>query len=118
MAIYEACTEQYGDDALKVVQCVANWIEGQNSTTSTTTGTSTTITHDNDKYDAFRADMVHWLLVLTGALVFFMQAGFAMVCAGAIRKKNVNNTVRDNRNCLHMVPTGIIDVFTDIFSLC
>ena len=38
--------------------------------------------------------MTDWLLILTGALVFFMQAGFAMVCAGAIRKKNVKNTVR------------------------
>jgi hypothetical protein len=43
---------------------------------------------------ATNVDMSDWLLILTGALVFFMQAGFAMVCAGAIRKKNVKNTVR------------------------
>jgi hypothetical protein len=32
------------------------------------------------------------LLVYASALVFFMQAGFAMVCAGAVRQKNVQNT--------------------------
>ena len=32
------------------------------------------------------------LLVYAAGLVFFMQAGFAMVCAGGVRKKNVQNT--------------------------
>lgn len=30
------------------------------------------------------------------ALVFYMQAGFAMLCAGAVRKKNVGNTMLKN----------------------
>ena len=37
-----------------------------------------------------------FLLVLSAALVFFMQAGFAMLCAGAVRKKNVQNTMLKN----------------------
>jgi len=37
-----------------------------------------------------------WLLVLCAALVFFMQAGFAMLCAGCVRKKNVQNTMLKN----------------------
>jgi len=36
------------------------------------------------------------LLVYASALVFFMQAGFAMVCAGSVRKKNVQNTMLKN----------------------
>jgi len=36
------------------------------------------------------------LVVYAAALVFFMQAGFAMVCAGAVRKKNVQNTLLKN----------------------
>jgi len=36
------------------------------------------------------------LLVYAAGLVFFMQAGFAMVCAGAVRKKNVQNTMLKN----------------------
>jgi Amt family ammonium transporter len=36
------------------------------------------------------------LLVYSAALVFMMQSGFAMVCAGAVRKKNVQNTMLKN----------------------
>jgi Ammonium Transporter Family len=36
------------------------------------------------------------LLVLCGALVFIMQAGFAMLCAGCVRKKNIQNTMLKN----------------------
>jgi ammonium transporter, Amt family len=36
------------------------------------------------------------LLVFCGALVFVMQAGFAMLCAGCVRKKNVQNTMLKN----------------------
>ena len=32
----------------------------------------------------------------SGALVFFMQAGFAMLCAGSVRKKNTQNTMLKN----------------------
>jgi ammonium transporter, Amt family len=36
------------------------------------------------------------MLIYAAALIFFMQAGFAMVCAGAVRKKNVQNTMLKN----------------------
>lgn len=32
-------------------------------------------------------------LIFAGALVFFMQFGFAMLCAGSIREKNVKNVL-------------------------
>ena len=32
----------------------------------------------------------------SGALVFCMQAGFAMLCAGAVRRKNTRNTMLKN----------------------
>jgi len=35
-------------------------------------------------------------LVFSAAMVFYMQAGFAMLCAGAVRKKNVQNTMLKN----------------------
>jgi hypothetical protein len=35
-------------------------------------------------------------LIFSAALVFFMQAGFAMLCAGAVRRKNVQNTMLKN----------------------
>lgn len=36
------------------------------------------------------------LLVYAAAMVFFMQAGFAMLCAGCVRQKNVQNTLLKN----------------------
>ncbi|KAH8045629.1 ammonium transmembrane transporter [Aureococcus anophagefferens] len=38
---------------------------------------------------------VHWLLYC-GVLVFLMQAGFAMLCAGSIRAKNAQNILLKN----------------------
>jgi hypothetical protein len=37
-----------------------------------------------------------FFLLSAAALVLFMQAGFAMVCAGAVRKKNLQNTMLKN----------------------
>jgi Amt family ammonium transporter len=42
------------------------------------------------------ANVQTWLLVITAAMVFFMQAGFAMVAAGGVRIKNVQNTMLKN----------------------
>jgi len=41
-------------------------------------------------------DIRSFLFVLAGALIFFMQSGFAMVCAGAVRSKNVQNSMLKN----------------------
>lgn len=35
-------------------------------------------------------------LIFAGSLVFFMQAGFAMLCAGSVRQKNVKNILLKN----------------------
>jgi hypothetical protein len=45
-----------------------------------------------------RLNVNHWLLVLAGSLVFIMQVGFAMLCAGCVRKKNVQKCVHKYRN--------------------
>lgn len=37
-----------------------------------------------------------FFLLFSGALVFFMQAGFAMLCAGSVRVKNVKNIMLKN----------------------
>ena len=41
-------------------------------------------------------DLNDFLLVLAGAMIFFMQSGFAMLCAGSVRLKNVQNTMLKN----------------------
>jgi len=37
-----------------------------------------------------------FLLVTCGGMIFFMQTGFAMMCAGSVRLKNVQNTMLKN----------------------
>ncbi|CAB9521577.1 Ammonium transporter 1 member [Seminavis robusta] len=41
-------------------------------------------------------NVTSYLLIISGALVFFMQAGFAMLCAGSVRKKNTQNSMLKN----------------------
>lgn len=75
--LYAQCSAQVAlGDTLKVVQCLADSIDAM---------------HVRD-----RTNLHQWLFVITGAMVFFMQAGFAMLCAGAIRIKNVQNTMLKN----------------------
>ncbi|KAL3779951.1 hypothetical protein HJC23_008205 [Cyclotella cryptica] len=43
------------------------------------------------------ADSINsFFLIFASALVFFMQAGFAMLCAGCVQKKNIQNTMLKN----------------------
>ena len=43
--------------------------------------------------DALTTNMNILYVLLAGALVFFMETGFAMLCAGSIRAKNVKNVI-------------------------
>ena len=47
------------------------------------------------RYAPAAAMDAHWLLYC-GVLVFLMQAGFAMLCAGSIRAKNAQNILMKN----------------------
>jgi hypothetical protein len=47
---------------------------------------------ENDR----KNDLHAFLFVVAGAMIFFMQAGFAMLCAGSVRIKNVTNTMLKN----------------------
>lgn len=80
-SLYESCyQESKGNEAL-TLQCIAVTFEEK---------------RQELEASHFNAHMSSWLLVICGALVFFMQAGFAMVCAGCVRKKNVVNTMLKN----------------------
>mmetsp|Transcript_35062 Transcript_35062/g.49785 ORF Transcript_35062/g.49785 Transcript_35062/m.49785 type:complete len:531 (-) Transcript_35062:40-1632(-) len=71
--VFSSCMNQ---DQTSPLECIANKLEeGQ---------------HAN------LADTTAWFLIIASALVFFMQAGFAMLCAGSVRIKNVGNTMLKN----------------------
>lgn len=72
--IYEACTAVHGEDAIgDLVKCIAETAQQQR--------------------DDLISGVNSFYLIFAGALVFFMQLGFAMLCAGSIRQKNVKNVL-------------------------
>mmetsp|Transcript_113422 Transcript_113422/g.169654 ORF Transcript_113422/g.169654 Transcript_113422/m.169654 type:complete len:524 (-) Transcript_113422:73-1644(-) len=76
-SIFEVCKEDYPDgNATVLLECVSNQFEED---------------------VAYRQqDLQAFLYVLAGAMIFFMQSGFAMLCAGSVRIKNVQNTMLKN----------------------
>jgi len=74
--VFQQCSKVSGDlntNITGLVQCLADLQEAQ--TGSLASGVDT------------------FYLIFAGALVYFMQTGFAMLCAGSIRAKNVKNIV-------------------------
>ena len=56
---------------------------------------------DSDKQQVYniarnRLFTRNMFILFSAALAFFMQAGFAMVCAGCVRRKNLQNTMLKN----------------------
>lgn len=79
MSVYDSCldaTKEEEDANAALVQCIANSLQASQSASS-----------ENNNA---------WFLIFAAALVFFMQAGFAMLCAGSVRMKNVQNTMLKN----------------------
>jgi hypothetical protein len=75
--IFETCQESFPDSNITVLlACVASSFEEEQNNRS--------------------ADLQSFLFVVAGAMIFFMQSGFAMVCAGAVRLKNVQNSMLKN----------------------
>ena len=75
--MFDACVAVYGsDDPDQLLRCVSSHLE--------------------EAYKSTGQNINANLLIISGALVFFMQAGFAMLCAGSVRKKNTQNTMLKN----------------------
>ncbi|GAX11916.1 ammonium transporter, Amt family [Fistulifera solaris] len=75
-SFYSSCAILYEGETDAVLQCITDKLQAETQKAALDTHT--------------------WLLVLSAALLFFMQAGFAVLCAGCVRKKNVQNTMLKN----------------------
>jgi len=75
--IFEQCSGQFdiNDNLAGLIQCLSESQE-VNATART---------------DSLASGVDTFFLLFAGALVYFMQPGFAMLCAGSIRAKNVKN---------------------------
>jgi hypothetical protein len=83
--VFQACSEEHpGANTTVLLECISDQLQQQQ--------------HDgkgvND--EVWNSDVLSFLLTLSGALIFFMQTGFAMLCAGCVRLKNVQNTMMKN----------------------
>ena len=78
--IFNDCSAQLdasdGADGTSMLQCVSDTYQ--------------------DNQDSREANLRSFLLVVCGGMIFFMQSGFAMMCAGSVRLKNVQNTMLKN----------------------
>lgn len=75
--IFQSCQAEFPDAEQSVLlECISNSLES--------------------RADDESQDLVSFLFVLAGAMIFFMQSGFAMLCAGSVRAKNVQNTMLKN----------------------
>ena len=80
--LYQICLDEgYTSDANDLASCLATQANAQSQLSSMA---------------AESAESVIPLMMLSSTLVFFMQAGFSMVCAGCVRRNNVQNTVLKN----------------------
>ncbi len=61
-SFYSSCAILYEGETDAVLQCITDKLQAETQKAALDTHT--------------------WLLVLSGALLFFMQAGFAVLCAG------------------------------------
>jgi hypothetical protein len=81
--LYATCAEQHSNTTADMLRCVTDVLTSQ---------------HQEDlELIKHNEEVNRDLYVLyAAALVFFMQAGFAMLCAGAVRRKNLQNTMLKN----------------------
>jgi len=75
LIVFESCSAAHSDQT-QALQCMMNSLELSNNIT--------------------KAGLDVFFLLYAGTLVFLMQAGFAMLCAGSVRLKNVQNTMLKN----------------------
>jgi len=74
--------------------CVYEYIENGESDTVQVLQCITDMTHKSNSY--FSDANTVLFLVYAASIVFLMQSGFAMVCSGSVRQKNVQNTMLKN----------------------
>lgn len=70
MTIFDLCTASHGGDAQLVMKCVSNWMESE-------TGAIKLANEKAIDGGAYITDteLLDWLLILCGSMVFFMQVG-------------------------------------------
>jgi hypothetical protein len=92
-SIYNTCSATHGDDLALVVQCVSEWVE--TVTSQAVNATSTQAATEPAAFPAGKyveaAELNRWLLVLSGAMVFFMQVRISTASVSHLRVQQTRN---------------------------
>eukprot|EP00584_Thalassiosira_punctigera_P006700 CAMPEP_0172542716 /NCGR_PEP_ID=MMETSP1067-20121228/13279_1 /TAXON_ID=265564 ORGANISM="Thalassiosira punctigera, Strain Tpunct2005C2" /NCGR_SAMPLE_ID=MMETSP1067 /ASSEMBLY_ACC=CAM_ASM_000444 /LENGTH=93 /DNA_ID=CAMNT_0013329007 /DNA_START=13 /DNA_END=290 /DNA_ORIENTATION=+ len=93
MTLYESCAASHGSDDAAVLQCIASSLEysisGTTKAVDTVATEIATVVYD---LDSLKDGLDIFFLIFAATVMFFMQAGFAMICAGSVQSKNLQNT--------------------------
>ena len=81
--VFETCKLTNPDDGFEALECVANTL-------------NTNVNDVNSKLESLSEGVNIFFLIFASIIMFTMQAGFGMLCAGSVRKKNVQNTMLKN----------------------
>lgn len=72
------CRQQYPNSELDALECIASQLQ------------------TTEQIETLDASLKALSLIFTSILMFIMQCGFAMLCAGSVRTRNVPNTLLKN----------------------
>jgi Amt family ammonium transporter len=78
--IFETCRIENPDDGFDALECVTN-------------GLNDGIADLNSKVDSLSEGVDVFFTIFASVIMFIMQAGFGMLCAGSVRGKDVQNTL-------------------------
>jgi Amt family ammonium transporter len=81
--VFETCKLTNPDDGFEALECVANTLNRD-------------VSMLNSRLDDLAEGVDIFFLLFASIIMFTMQAGFGMLCAGSVRKKNVQNTMLKN----------------------
>ena len=91
MVTYAECISEFMQNGENDIPTALECIGGESQTQD-----DQILTEVKAQSEFFDSSMKVMLLVYSSSLVFIMQAGFAMICSGCVRKKNVQNTILKN----------------------
>ena len=97
MSAYEGCVASSGGNDTAALQCLAaamgETISGVESTVGAMASEVTDVVYD---LESLQVGVDIFFLLFAATVMFVMQAGFAMLCAGSVQAKNLQNTIMKN----------------------
>jgi len=94
---YESCVASSGGDDSIALQCISSALDQAVSNVKTTVNTvSEDITTVEDELLSLKIGVDVFFLIFAATVMFVMQAGFTMLCAGSVQAKNLQNMIMKN----------------------